>query len=180
MRTIRTAFLTLEPQTITHAEQMFVVLSDPAIYAFENEPPPSLEWLRARFAKLESRQSPDGQAQWLNWVVRLPTSELIGFVQATVHLNGFADIAYVFASAHWGRGLAREAVEAMIAELIAHYPVRALSAVLKRDNVRSLKLLDHLGFSLASPAEHVEHQVAIDELLMHLHLQLSVVAPFSS
>lgn len=180
MRTIRTAFLTLEPQTITHAEQMFVVLSDPAIYAFENEPPPSLEWLRARFAKLESRQSPDGQAQWLNWVVRLPTSELIGFVQATVHLNGFADIAYVFASAHWGRGLAREAVEAMIAELIAHYPVRALSAVLKRENVRSLKLLDHLGFSLASPAEHVEHQVAIDELLMHLHLQLSVVAPFSS
>lgn len=170
MRSVKTASLTLEPQTIAHAEQMFVVLSDPAIYAFENEPPLSLEWLRARFTKLESRQSPDGQAQWLNWVVRLPTSELIGFVQATVDQNGFADIAYVFASAHWGRGLAREAVEAMIAELIAHYPVRALSAVLKRENTRSLKLLERLGFSRASAAEHVEHQVAIDELLMHLRL----------
>jgi len=166
MRIIETGILTLEPQTAAHAEEMFVVLSDPAIYEHENEPPPSLEWLRARFTKLESRRSPDGQEQWLNWVIRLPTSELVGYVQATVHANGHAAIAYALSSAHWGRGLAGEAVQAMVSELVEHYHVRSLSAVLKRGNLRSLRLLERLGFSLASPEQHVEHAVERGELLM--------------
>ena len=166
MRIIATPILTLEPQTVAHAEEMFVVLSDPAIYEYENEPPSSLEWLRTRFAKLESRQSADGQQHWLNWVIRLPTSKLIGFVQATVRPNGNAGIAYVLASAYWGRGLARDAVAAMIAELVEHYGVRTFSAALKRENFRSVKLLERLGFSLASVAGHVEYQVEPDELLM--------------
>jgi [ribosomal protein S5]-alanine N-acetyltransferase len=167
MRSIETATLTLEPQTVAHADEMFVALSDLAIYTYENEPPASVEWLRARFARLETRQSPDGQEQWLNWVIRLPTSELIGFVQAAVRSNGNAGIAYVLASAYWGRGLARTAVEAMMAELVTRYRVRSFSAVLKRENFRSLRLLKRLGFSLASNAEHTENCVPEDELLMH-------------
>lgn len=169
MRILETPALTLEPQTVAHADEMFVVLGDPAIYQYENEPPPSPEWLRARFAKLESRRSADGQQQWLNWVIRLPTSELIGYVQATVRPNRSAAIAYVLASAYWGRGLARVAVDAMMAELAGHYRVRTFSAVLKRDNLRSVKLLERLGFTLASVAEHVEPQVAPDELSMYRH-----------
>jgi ribosomal-protein-alanine N-acetyltransferase len=118
MRVIETTSLTLEPQTTAHAEEMFVVLSDPAIYEYENEPPQSLEWLRARFAKLESRCSTDGEEQWLNWVIRLPASELVGYVQATVRANGHAAIAYELSSAYWGRGLAHAAVDAMIRELV--------------------------------------------------------------
>src|SRR2546427_1046077 len=106
MRVIQTGCLTLEPQTAVHAEEMFAVLSDPAIYEYENQPPPSLEWLRTRFTKLESRLSANGREQWLNWVIRLPTSELIGYVQATVHPNHRAAIAYDLSSAYWGRGLA--------------------------------------------------------------------------
>src|SRR5205085_9214771 len=120
MRIIETARLTLEPQTVAHAQAMFAVLSDLRIYEHENEPPSSLEWLRARFARLESRQSPDGSEQWLNWVIRLPTSELAGYVQATVHADGRAAIAYVLASRYWGRGLATQAVIAMIQELGEH------------------------------------------------------------
>ena len=166
MHVIKTDSLTLEPQTAAHADEMFVVLSDPAIYEHENEPPPSLEWLRARFTKLESRRSPDGEEQWLNWVIRLPTSELIGYVQATVHAHGHAAIAYALSSAHWGRGLAGEAVQAMVSELVEHSQVRSLSAVLKRGNLRSRRLLERLGFSLASPEQHVEHAVECGELLM--------------
>lgn len=168
MNTVTTDRLSLEPQTAAHADPMFVVLSDPAIYEYENEPPPSLEWLRERFRKLESRRSSDGQEQWLNWVVRLPTSALIGYVQATVHADGTADVAYELSSAHWGRGLARHAVQAMIDELIANYQVRSVWAVFKRDNQRSMRLLERLGFSLASPEEHVKRQADADELLMNL------------
>lgn len=167
MRIIEAGSLTLEPQAATHAEEMFAVLSDPAIYEFENEPPPSLEWLRARFRKLESRASADGREQWLNWVIRVPTSELIGYVQASVHPDGRAAIAYVLSSAYWGQGFARQAVQAVICELVAHYQVRSLSAVLKRKNLRSLRLLERLGFSLASPEQHAQHHVEPGEVLMH-------------
>jgi RimJ/RimL family protein N-acetyltransferase len=166
MRVIEAGTLTLEPQTVAHAGEMFAVLSDPAIYEYENEPPPSLEWLRDRFARLESRYSPDRQEQWLNWVIRLPASELIGYVQATVRANGCAGIAYVLSSAYWGRGFARQATQAMIAELVEHYRVRRLTAVLKRQNLRSLRLLERLGFAPASPELQVKHQVEQGEVLM--------------
>jgi RimJ/RimL family protein N-acetyltransferase len=166
MRVIETARLTLEPQLAAHAAEMFAVLSDPAIYEYENEPPPSVEWLRARFARLESRQSADGREQWLNWVIRLRPSGLIGYVQATVQANGHAAVAYELSSAWWGRGLASEAVRAVIAELVQRHAVRSLGAVLKRDNQRSLRLLQRLGFTLASPEAHVQHRVEPNELLM--------------
>jgi ribosomal-protein-alanine N-acetyltransferase len=166
MHIIRTANLTLEPQTAAHAAEMFVVLSDPAIYEYENQPPASVDWLRARFTRLESRRSSDGREQWLNWVIRLPTTELIGYVQATVRGGGHAVIAYELCSAYWGRGLASQAVQAMISNLVEHHHVRSLSAVLKRENLRSMRLLVRLGFALASPGQHVERQVKPGELLM--------------
>jgi ribosomal-protein-alanine N-acetyltransferase len=166
MQAIATGSLTLEPQTAAHAEEMFAVLSDPAIYEYENEPPPSLEWLRARFAKLESRRSANGQEQWLNWVIRLPSSELIGYVQATIDRTGRAAIAYELSSAHWGRGLARQAVAAMISELVQRYQVRQLTAVFKRRNLRSMRLLERLGFSPAPAERRRKHQVEPGELFM--------------
>ena len=166
MRIVAAAGLTLEPQTAAHAEEMFVVLSDPAIYEHENEPPHSLSWLRERFARLESRRSADGREQWLNWVIRLPTHELIGYVQATVHADGRAAIAYELSSAYWGRGLARRAVEAMIGELVERHGVQELTAVLKQENLRSRRLLERLGFTPASPASCAELQVEPGETLM--------------
>jgi len=149
VRTLPGTGVVLEPQLAGHADEMFVVLADPAIYEYENEPPFSREWLRERFARLEARRSPEGEALWLNWVVRLPAAELIGYVQATVLPTGRAAIAYVFGSRYWGRGLAREACELMIAELGERYAVRALYALFKRRNFRSARLLERLGFAPA-------------------------------
>jgi RimJ/RimL family protein N-acetyltransferase len=170
MFSIETELLTLEPQTVAHAAEMFMVLNDPAIYAYENEPPSSLEWLRERFAKLETRVSANGSQQWLNWVIRLPTSELIGYVQATIFEEGRAAIAYELSSAYWGRGLGRHAVGAMISELVRRYGVRRLSAILVRENIRSRRLLERLDFSLASPDEHATHGIAAGEILMQREL----------
>jgi [ribosomal protein S5]-alanine N-acetyltransferase len=166
MRGVATDAFVLEPQIAAHADRMFVVLSDPAIYEHENAPPPSLEWLRERFEKLATRTSADGRQQWLNWVIRLPTAELIGYVQATVHPEGRAAIAYVLASAYWGRGIAFGAVEAMMSELVEHYGVRSFVAVLKATNRRSARLLERLGFSVGSPEQRAAHRVDADEILM--------------
>jgi len=166
LRPVTTAALALEPQIAAHADAMFEVLCDPAIYEHENAPPPSLAWLRERYRRLETRRSPDGEEQWLNWVVRLPTGELAGYVQATVRGDGRAAVAYELASRHWNRGLGPAAVAAMIGELVAQHGARTLSAVLKRTNVRSRRLLERLGFVPASAEAHERWQVAPDEMLM--------------
>jgi len=152
MRVIATERLTLEPQVAAHADEMFALLCDPAIYEYENEPPSSIEWLRERFARLESRRSGDGKQQWLNWVLRLRGAGLIGYVQATVFPTGVALIAYVLSGRYWGRGLAREAGEAMLTELAARYRVRSTCAV--------------LGFAAALPGSCADCAVASGELLM--------------
>ena len=46
----------------------------------EAGPPASLDWLRTRFTKLETRLSGDGTEQWLNWVIRLPGSGFAGSI----------------------------------------------------------------------------------------------------
>ena len=166
MHVLEDAALRLEPQVAAHAEAMFSVLSDPAIYEHENQPPVSLEWLRERFARLESRRSPDGTEQWLNWVVHLPAAEAIGYVQATVHGDHHAEIAYVLASRYWGRGLASRAVNLVIRELAGRHGVRTLSGVLKRSNERSRRLLERLGFVPAPDALRARLQVDEDEWLL--------------
>lgn len=165
MRTIEAERVTLEPQTTVHADEMFVVLSDPAIYTYENAPPASLDRLRERFRKLESRRSGDGSQLWLNWVVRLRAGGLIGYVQATVFPDQRALIAYEFASAFWGRGLAREAAEAMIDELIAHYGVFKFEAIAQGTNQRSLRLLERLGFEPATADLLASHELEPGEVL---------------
>jgi len=93
---------------VAHAVEMFAVLSDPAIYEFEGEPPPSLERLVAGYRRSESRRSPDGREQLLNWVVRLPSGELAGYVQAAIAAGGHCYVGLEFASRFWRKGIASQ------------------------------------------------------------------------
>lgn len=171
MRTLQAPGLTLEPQVAAHATELYAVLCDPAIYTYEDKPPASVDALRERLTRLETRRSGDGSELWLNWVLRLPEGAVVGFVQASVRERGHAAIAYVLGSAWWGRGLARRAVDAMVAELQAHHGVTRLAAVALRRNERSTRLLERLGFSLASPELHQRLDIPPEEVLMCRDLQ---------
>jgi ribosomal-protein-alanine N-acetyltransferase len=166
MRTVEATRCILEPLVPAHAAEMFGVLSDPAIYEFENEPPPSEAWLAERYARLESRVSSDGSQVWLNWVLRLPSGELAGYVQASVLRSGVALVAYELASRHWRKGIGSSAVSAMLEELRTNYGVSLFVAVLKAVNYRSLGLLRKLGFQTASPKQVVEFGAESDEAVM--------------
>jgi RimJ/RimL family protein N-acetyltransferase len=155
----------LEPLAARHAGVMFAVLSDPAIYEFENEPPPSAEWLEDRYRRLETRTSADGSELWLNWVVLLD-GQAIGYVQSTVEPAGQAWVAYEFASTYWGRGLASLATRTMIDELQDRYGVHTLLAELVAANHRSVRLLERLGFEAAGRDLADAHPVEAHERLM--------------
>ena len=149
MNCVDAGTLVLEPQLTAHAAEMFDVLSDPAIYEFERTPPVSAAWLAERFARLESRASPDGAERWLNWVIRLPSGALAGYVQATIASDGTAHIAYVLGSKFWRQRIGSAAVRAMLAELASAYGVQTFVATLQERNYRSLALLRSLGFETA-------------------------------
>ena len=163
---IPTPRLVLEPQRAAHAEAMFKLLADPVLYRYENEPPASLEALRDRFARLETRQSADGSEGWFNWVLRLHDARVAGYVQATVQADGSAWVAYVLGSAHWGQGFASEAVTAMIDVLVAQHAVHTLRAVYKRSNGPSIRLLERLQFRLADADDPLRADIEGDEDLM--------------
>jgi RimJ/RimL family protein N-acetyltransferase len=145
---------------------MFAVLCDEAIYEFEGEPPASEAWLAERYERLETRWSSDRTQAWLNWVVRLESGELAGYVQATVLQSGTAFIAYQLASRFWRKGIGSSAVSAMLNELRATYGVNEFVALLKSANYRSLGLLRSLGFQPASPQQGVGLGPEPDEVVM--------------
>lgn len=166
MNTLTADLCTLEPQVEAHAAEMFPVLCDSAIYQFEGEPPPSLERLAAGYRRKETRESPDGTEKWLNWVVRLNSGELAGYVQATVVSDGRSYVGYEFASRFWRKGIATSALQTMFAELARHYGVRELIAVLKVANFRSTGLLRKLGFVEVPAEEQAQFAPEGDETVM--------------
>jgi RimJ/RimL family protein N-acetyltransferase len=145
---IPTARLRLEPLQPEHAGALFAGLQEPAIYEFLAEAPPSsLAWLEGRYRCLATRVSPDGRDLWLNWAVwSNEASEYLGYVQATVHRDQTAEIAYVLFPSAWGRGHATEAVAAMIEDLRKRLVVTTFIARVHPRNRRSARLLDRLGF----------------------------------
>jgi RimJ/RimL family protein N-acetyltransferase len=166
MKTIVASRCVLEPQVAAHAREMFNVLSDPAIYEFENEPPATEEWLTKRYERLETRRAGDGTQHWLNWVIRLSGGQLAGYVQATVLVDGTSYVAYELNSQYWRQGIGGSAVGAMLQHLREDFGVKVVIAVLKAKNYRSEGLLRKLGFVRASTEQEARHRDEADELVM--------------
>ncbi|MFI0737237.1 GNAT family N-acetyltransferase [Streptomyces sp. NPDC021100] len=114
---IGTKRLDLLPLRVGHAEEMAVVLSDPALYAFIGGTPDSPRALRSRYRRMMSG-SPDPAVSWLNWVIRFRDEPcLTGTVQATVTASGSgrnAEIAWVVGTPWQGRGIATEAARGLV------------------------------------------------------------------
>ena len=133
---IATDRLDLVPLRVEHADEMAVVLSDPALHTYIGGTPATPYELRARYERMTAG-SPDPAVAWLNWVVRLRDEGcLAGTVQATV-TGPVAEIAWVVGTPWQGRGIATEAARALVAWLegqvdggiIAHvHPDHAASA----------------------------------------------------
>jgi RimJ/RimL family protein N-acetyltransferase len=134
-----TAELELSALRAADADDLAELLDDPVLR----------EWLRAsdvaelreRFRGWETRGSPDGSAQWLNWVARRRSDgAAVGWVQATVR-GATAEISYATVPSQRRHGYmsaaAREVVGWMpglgVATIEAHIdPANAASAGVAR------------------------------------------------
>lgn len=142
---LRTARLDLEPLRADHAGEAAVAFDDVALHTFTGGRPATAEELHRRYARQVVGHSPDGSQGWLNWLLRSRADgRLVGTVQATVQRDDtglVAEVAWVVATAHQGRGLAREAATAMagwlreqgVGRLVAHvHPAHGASTGVAR------------------------------------------------
>ncbi len=161
MQTLHTPRLVLEPLVAAHADALYPLLADARMAEFLDHPAPaSLQALRERYGRLESRRSGDGREHWLNWAILLrddaaagDTRGAIGAVQASVLEDHRAWVAYEVGCAWWGRGIATEATQAMLDHLERDYAVTQCMATVDQRNERSWRLLERLGFARASADE---------------------------
>lgn len=145
---IATDLLRLEPLAVHHATEMVETLSSPELYTHIGGTSPTLTDLEHLYTRQSAGTSPDGDAGWLNWIIRDAIRSItIGYVQATVtraDARNQADIAWVIGTDHQGQGFATEAARAMIDWLADHH-VTELRASIHPDNAVSNRVAERLG-----------------------------------
>jgi RimJ/RimL family protein N-acetyltransferase len=142
--TIRTARLVLRQARWDDLEALHRVMSDPRAMRY---------WSRPEHATLEETR------HWLGFLVEQAEDGRDWLVERDGAVIGKAgtwavpEVGFILHPDHWGQGLAREAMTAVIAALEAEFPDMALTAEVDPRNEASLRLLDRLGFRETHRAE---------------------------
>lgn len=147
--------LRYEALTPSHAPLLFPVLSAKEVWRHIGpSESATLEELAARFTRMAAGPPPEhAEERWVNFAVRLADDgPYCGRIEATVH-GSWAEIAYLFGPAFWGRGLATEAVHWLREHLREQFGVAELWAATRPENRASVCLLRRLGF-IESPPVH--------------------------
>ena len=142
------AALVYEPLGPGHASALFPVLGPARVWEhIEGSDGATEAQMRAAYAR-RAAGSGRSDERWINHAVRLAGGPYLGRIEATVHAEGWAEIAYVFGVGHRGRGYARAAVSWLLGQL----GVDEVWAAVAAHNHRSRRLLVALGFREAPPA----------------------------
>jgi RimJ/RimL family protein N-acetyltransferase len=136
----------LVPLRAADADDLAGLLDDVTIRGFLGVA--HLGGLRARFASWETRRSPHGNQQWLNWIVRARDGgRALGWVQATVEASS-ASVAYTLLPGERGRGAASDAVRALVTWLRTSCGVEEVTASIDSANTASERVARAAGFRL--------------------------------
>lgn len=159
-----TARLDALPLRVAYADEMAVVLNDPALHTFTGGAPETVDGLRARYVR-QTAGSPDPAELWWNWVLRVRDEDrLAGYVQATVDTAGArAEIAWVVGAGWQGRGYAKEAAVGLVAHLRAGGAVRTVVAHIHPDHTASAAVAAGAGLARTGEWEDGEERWRLGE-----------------
>jgi len=139
---IQTARLSLRPCHIGDAEPFRAMTDDPAIAG-------AVDFLSFPFTLSDAKRLVvgDGDGRDCFWGVWLNGGgDMIGTVGTHLRGSDEIEIGYWFAKQIQGRGLAGEAVTAVVATLASAYPTRLMVAECRPENAASWRLLERVGF----------------------------------
>ncbi len=156
---IETLRLVLEPLCVAHADEMLFVLGDRGLYEYSGGQPPSLQELRARYARQAAGRSLDGAHGWLNWIARARSSRVaLGAVQATLSIEDGkleAELAWVIGTANQRQGHATEAARATL-EYLRRHRVAVFVAHIHPGHSSSIEVARRLGLTPTSAVKDGE------------------------
>jgi len=177
--TVETARLLLRPFTADDAADVHVYASDPAVCRFTEWGPNSeddtREWVeRAAEAGLPAQWAITLRDDAVGAAGRIPAGTVVGGVgvygEGRGPLDstpGIRELGWVVRRDLWGRGIATEAVRAVIDALLEEDGLEQLHARCRPEHKASAKVMAHLGLSLV---RRIENDVERDGQWMHSDL----------
>lgn len=148
MRVIRTERLRLVPATAANAAILWRVLQEPDLREFQDLP----EVDRAQFERMVAARPTTfepGVAGRFEWLIHLEgVGEPVGWTSLRLaeRASTAGEIGYSVLRAYRGRGIATEAVTAIIDEAFERVLVRRIRAYCVPENTASRRVLEHAGF----------------------------------
>ncbi len=153
----------------TDEKDFFEMDSNPEVHRYiDNDPVLHIEQIRDIIRMLRQQYTDNGIARWA--VTDKHTGECLGWAGLKYFrepLNGhvdFYELGYRFKQRHWGRGLATEASQAILAYAFRHLPTDTIYAITHLENDRSRHVLHKLGFDLAGITDYMAQPVNWFEL----------------
>jgi len=143
--------IVLEPVTARNAAKLWRIMQSAHLREYQDVP----RYARDEFERRVAARPRifDGRAlgrfEWL--VVVRETSLAVGWISLRVGEigGGAAEIGYSILKTHRGRGMARDAVRALVTQAFASTSLRRIEACCIPANVPSRRLLERLGFTIS-------------------------------
>ncbi|MEZ4806283.1 MAG: GNAT family N-acetyltransferase [Flavobacteriales bacterium] len=137
----------LRPLRPSDAEEVFAMRSDPQVMQHVNRPlAKSLDDARALIELIDSMGAANASVQW---AMTLKGEDrfigLIGFWRI-VKEHHLAELGYMLAREHWGRGLITEAITAAVAHGFGTLGLHRVEAITRPGNAASARVLLKNGF----------------------------------
>ena len=145
MPTLTTARLELREPTPADADAVLRFRGDPEIQRF-NDRPLIDRAEAANFLRGMAARSAAGQQR--HWLITVGT-DVVGMIVLHNWAPGHqrAELGYDLAKVHWGHGYAGEAARAVLTHGFTAMDLYRVEAYTIVDNVRSVRLLERLGFT---------------------------------
>ena len=144
---LQTPRLFLRPIAVSDAPALFASRSDPDVMRYWDWPTQKSVADVEDIFRLYAPAPRDESMLW--WAVALsPDGPAIGECDLSEidHHHRRGELGFMFAKAHWGKGYASEAAQAVIAYAVGALKLERLTARVHAGNLASMRLLERLGF----------------------------------
>ena len=136
----------LRPLRAADADALYAYLRDPAVTELTAYPDVSAPFVEAMIERSVSRWAAGELSKW--GVALQHDDQLVGTCgfNEWSQAHRWAELAFDLAQAHWGKGLMRQAVAAVLEWTYRQDLVNRVHAFVRVDNSRSARLLERSGF----------------------------------
>jgi ribosomal-protein-alanine N-acetyltransferase len=136
----------LRPLRVADADALYAYLRDPVVTELTSYPVASVPMVEGIIERCLSRWAAGELSKW--GVALQHDDQLVGTCgfNEWSQVHRWAELAFDLAQAHWGKGLMRQAVAAVLQWTLRQDQVDRVHAFVRVDNRRSERLLERSGF----------------------------------